>query len=200
MLTFPFTGFVNHLLRREAWARERLQAHQRKTLSIHIAPFGAMHLRIGEDGLLEGVAATDAPPDLRLELKAGTLPGLMRGDDAAVREVKASGDTELAECVQFLFRNLRWDIEEDLSKVIGDAAAHRSVESGRAFYNWQRDGARRMGENFSEYWREESKVLPSRSEVNHFISDVAALRDDIARLEKRIEFLDAQDSAPLSPN
>ena len=199
MLTFPFTGFVNHLLRRESWARERLQKHQRKTLSIHIAPFGAMHLRIGEDGLLEGVTASEAA-DLRLELKAGALPGLMRGDDSAVREVQTSGDTELAECVQFLFRNLRWDIEEDLSKVIGDAAAHRGVDSGRAFYNWQRDGARRMGENFSEYWREENKVLPSRSEVDHFISDVAALRDDIARLEKRVELLDSQPSDPLVPN
>lgn len=198
MLTFPFTGFVNHLLRREAWARERLQAHQRKTLTIQIAPFGAIHLRIGEDGLLEGMAASEAP-DLGLELTAGTLPGLMRGDEAAVREVKVSGDTELAECVQFLFKNLRWDVEEDLSKIIGDAAAHRSVESGRAFYHWQRDGARRMGDNFSEYWREESKVLPSRSEVDHFISDVSVLRDAIARLEKHIEKLEAQNSAPLEP-
>jgi ubiquinone biosynthesis protein UbiJ len=198
MLTFPFIAFVNHLLGHEAWARERLQAHSAKTLAIHIAPFGALSLRIGTDGLLEAAAA-GAPPDLRLDLNAGSMLGLMRGDAAAMREVKIIGDIELAECVQFLFRNLRWDIEEDLSKIVGDAAAHRSVESGRAFFNWQRDSAQRMGENFSEYWREESKVLPSRTEVDHFVAEVSMLRDAIARLEKRIEKLDTPDSKPSNP-
>jgi len=42
------------------------------------------------------------------------------------------GDVALAAEVSWLAENLRWDIEDDLARVIGDAPAHQLAQVGRA--------------------------------------------------------------------
>ena len=184
LFSLPFVGFVNHLLAREEWARERLQPFAGKAVHIRIAPTPTLRLRISAAGMIEAADAGEA--DLALDIRAVTLPGLLRHDEAALREIGIQGDTELAAAVQFLFRNLRWEVEEDLSRVFGDAAAHRLAQSGRAFMAWQRDATARAGENVAEYLQDEARLLVRRHEVEAFGSDLAALRDAVERLEKRI--------------
>ena len=92
-------------------------------------------------------------------------------------------------------RNLRWDIEEDLSRVFGDIAAHRVVETGRKLDNWGRQGAENIARSFAEYWTEERPLIACRAEVAQFARDVDALRDDLARVEKRVERLLAREDA-----
>ncbi len=88
--------------------------------------------------------------------------------------------------MQYLFRHLRWDIEEDLSRVFGDVLAHRMVEQGRLFAAWNREAAEKLAQNLAEYWIEEQPLLAPAAPVRQFLSDVDQLRDDLARLEKRI--------------
>ena len=45
--------------------------------------------------------------------------------------LKIEGDVQLAADVGWLAENLRWDAEEDLSRLIGDAPAHALAEGGR---------------------------------------------------------------------
>src|SRR5690606_14639852 len=97
-------------------------------------------------------------PALTLDIRPGLVPALMRHDEAALREIGIQGDAELAADIQFLFRNLRWDIEDDLSRVFGDVAAHRLAESGRSFMAWQREAAVRLGENLSDYLQDEARL------------------------------------------
>jgi ubiquinone biosynthesis protein UbiJ len=101
-----------------------------------------------------------------------------------------SGDAELAAALQFLFRNLSWDVEEDLARVIGDLAAHRLVNSAREFLTWQKDAAARIGENLAEYLSEEAAMLAPRPELARYAREVAELRDAVERLEKRLERID----------
>jgi ubiquinone biosynthesis protein UbiJ len=46
-----------------------------------------------------------------------------------------------------------------------------------------------MGENIREYLQEESRDAPSRYEVDKFAADVSTLRDDVDRIESRINRL-----------
>jgi ubiquinone biosynthesis protein UbiJ/predicted lipid-binding transport protein (Tim44 family) len=183
VLSQSFTAGVNHLLGREAWARERLLPFAGKCLRVR-AGFADVQARIGEQGLLE---PTQNPPDLQLDIPAGAWFGLMRRDEAAMRAIQVQGVTELAATAQDLFLHLRWDVAEDLSRMVGDVAAQRIVDGGRAILQWQRDAAQRLGENLAEYWGEESRVLATRGEAQSFGDAVATLRDDLARLEKRLE-------------
>ncbi|HUQ29847.1 MAG TPA: hypothetical protein VM051_14720, partial [Usitatibacter sp.] len=103
--------------------------------------------------------------------------------------IELQGDMELAQEVSFLARHLTWDVEEDLSKVVGDIAAHRIVSAARELTRWGRDASLRGAQGAAEYWTEESPLIASRVKVEDFVSEVSRLRDDIERLEKRVERL-----------
>jgi ubiquinone biosynthesis protein UbiJ len=94
-------------------------------------------------------------------------------------------------------RNLRWDAEEDLSRVVGDILAHRLMNAARALKDGQARAWRALGENLSEYFAEEQEVLVNRANLGIFNDELRTLRDDIARLDKRTGRL-ARHVAPAS--
>jgi len=114
------------------------------------------------------------------------LPLLLARDEAALKQVEIEGSAKLAAEVQFLLGHLAWDVEEDLSRLVGDALAHRIVAGGKTFASWQREAATRLAENFAEYWTEEQPLLARPADVENFCREIGALRDDAARLEKRV--------------
>ncbi|MCX7893084.1 MAG: SCP2 sterol-binding domain-containing protein [Burkholderiales bacterium] len=185
MLPNPVIAAINHLLEREDWARERLTPFAGRTVEFRLPPLPDLRLAVLDGGLVGG-ADSALPPDLVVRIPPASVPGILARDEAALREVAIEGDTELARAVQFLFRHLRWDAEEDLARVVGDVPAHRVAEAGRAFAAWNREAAERLGRNFAEYFTEEAGLLARPAEVSRFGAEVDALRDDVERLEKRI--------------
>jgi len=147
-------------------------------------------LRITDNGLL-GRALVETASALVVKIAPGALPFLLARDETARKQVEIEGSADLASAVDHLFRNLTWDFEEDLSKVFGDIIAHRLASSGRALAAWQRDAALRLAENLVEYWTEEQPLLARPADVDNFCRNVDTLRDDVARIEKRIEHLSA---------
>ena len=129
---------------------------------------------------------------------SGSVLGLMRlaGEEGeeAIRDgsVDLAGDTEIAQAFQKLLRYGRPDIEEELSHVIGDAAAHQVGEFARGVSDWARQARSTIGQNISEYLQEESRDVPSRYEVDAFADDVDKLRDDVDRLAAKITHLEEQ--------
>jgi len=91
--------------------------------------------------------------------------------------------------VMFLLRHLRWDAEEELSRFIGDAAAHRLAGMAREVAAWHADAARRLAEGLVEYAAEEKQLLVTRGELEGVAASHARLRDGLERLARRIERL-----------
>ena len=110
---------------------------------------------------------------------------------AAIRDgsLSLSGDAERADRFQRLLMLAKPDLEEELSGVVGDVAAHRLGEMARGLSRWSRDARRTIGENIREYLQEESRDAPSRYEVDRFTAEVNTLRDDVARVEARLNRL-----------
>jgi ubiquinone biosynthesis protein UbiJ len=188
MFTHPGIFALNHLLGAEAWARDKLKPYTGQCVEFRAAPMPALRLNILDTGLLAG-APQDAVPNLVVTIGSGALPALLRGEDALLREIGIEGSADLAGTVQYLFRHLRWDHEEDLSKIFGDALAHRMVEEGRRFAAWNREAMEKLAQNFTEYWTEERPLLVRPAAARQFLADVDQLRDDLARIEKRIDAL-----------
>ncbi len=178
---------VNHLLRGAAWARAELRAHAGKTARFELFPAG-FALTVLETGEVSAAAA-DAVPAVTLRLTPGLMLRLAARDESAWRDVDAAGDTDFAATINQLARNLRWDFEEDLSRVFGDIAAHRMAETGRVFLRWGSQSAEGLARSFTEYWTEERPLIAAARDLGEFNRDVDTLRDDVARLEKRIEIL-----------
>ena len=91
----------------------------------------------------------------------------------------------------FVFRNLRWDAESDLAHWVGDIAAHRLVAVGGQLVRWHQQQAVNLAANLAEYFTEESPSIARRADVADFCRAVAALPDELARLEARIASLEA---------
>ncbi|HEX3096345.1 MAG TPA: SCP2 sterol-binding domain-containing protein [Usitatibacter sp.] len=187
---FPRPGerAVNHVLRGSPLALERLRSHAGRTVAFHVGPI-ALALTIQSTGEVAS-ALPGAPRDLEVRISPFLVPRLAAGEEAAFREIEMEGDAELAQEVSFLVRNLSWDVEEDLSRVVGDIAAHRIVGAARGLARWSRDASLRMAQGAAEYWTEESPLVASRVKVEGFGRDVSELRDAVARLEKRVERLE----------
>ena len=188
MLPHPGILALNHLLEAEAWARDKLKPYAGQCVEFRSPPLPALRLDILDTGLL-GSAAEDAATNLVVTIGAGALPALLRGEDALLREIGIEGNADLAGTVQYLFRHLRWDVAEDLSKVFGDALAERMVNEGRRLAAWNRETTEKLAQNFAEYWTEEQPLLARPAEVRRFLADADQLRDDLARLEKRVDIL-----------
>ena len=132
MVSFPVIAFINHLLAEEQWAREKLASFAGKRVRVTAPGLPDLTFTVCADGMIESTKG-DGDPDLTVALSPAALAKLMQRDESVLQTVSFTGDAELAGALQFLFRHLRWEIEEDLSRVVGDAAAHRIVETGRAF-------------------------------------------------------------------
>lgn len=114
---------LNHVLMQEQAATERLARQMGSVLLFQWQPF-SMGFLVTPAGLLD-LAAPGATPQLSLTLVDGSassiLQTLVRGDRPPVR---IEGDVQLAADVNWLVDNVRWDIEDDLSRIIGDGPAH----------------------------------------------------------------------------
>ena len=176
---------LNHLLRREAWARDKLAPFAGEVVELHMAPLPPLRLAIAESG--QALAAeTGSEATLTITARPGIFAAMSKGEEHLMRAVDISGNARLATEVLALLRYLRWDIEEDLSRVFGDVLAHRMVGTARDFASWQAEAGRRLAENVMEYAIEERRMVVSRAEFDEFAIAVAKLRDDLARLEQHV--------------
>lgn len=73
-----------------------------------------------------------------------------------------------------------------MAAVIGDIPAHRLVKIGRSLADSLQVAARNTAENIREYAVEESAMLVVPADMASFGEAVNRLRDDVARLEKRV--------------
>jgi ubiquinone biosynthesis protein UbiJ len=189
LLDFPFASALNHLLEAEPWARERLAPFSGETVALAAAPLPELRLSILFDGRVAPAADGAAAPSLTVTLGPDALAALVRGEEHFMRAVAVTGNARLASEVMLLVRHLRWDAEEDLSRLAGDVAARRIVEVAGRFGRWQADAVRRLAESLVEYAVEEKHILARRSEIEPLAGRIARLRDAIERLEKRVERL-----------
>jgi ubiquinone biosynthesis protein UbiJ len=181
-------GFVNRLTQAAPVARQRLAKFAGRTALFHVGPLDAAFTVQTTGEVLPAVAG--AARDLEVRLSPFLLPRLAARDESAFRDIEMTGDADFAAEIAFLARNLRWDVEEDLSKVVGDAAAHRAVGTAAATAAWGKDAAGRLAASAAEYFTEESPLIASKVKVAGFIDEVSLLRDAVERLEKRIEHLE----------
>ena len=122
--------FLNHVLMQEKEALDRLARKKGSVLHIRWGLF-ALDLLITPAGLLDR-ADVEAKPDLLVSVAADSpltvLQSMMAGKPPPV---KIEGDVQLAAELGWLTENLRWDFEEDLSRVVGDIPAHAMADAAK---------------------------------------------------------------------
>ncbi len=114
---------LNHVLQQEPAAIERLKRQKGQIAGIE-SSWIAMKLIVTPAGLLD-LAKPDAETDLSLKVldtnPLAILQTLLSGEKP---RMEVAGDVMLAAEVNWLVDHVRWDAEEDLSRIVGDVPAH----------------------------------------------------------------------------
>jgi len=175
-------GALNHLLQQASWARQRLGVFAGRKARFDMPPW-RLAFAVTAEGLFEATREDDV--DVTVALPADTPLVALQGLDRAMAAAHVTGNAEFATELSFVLKNLRWDAEEDLSRVVGDVAAHRIVGVLSRLTLWQKETARNLTENVAEYLSEEARLLVPRHEL-------ASLRDEIEQFGSRIATLEAR--------
>ena len=182
---------INHVLGSEPWACAELSKHASKTILLQL-PFGQLGFCIGNTGRLEALKEIENP-SLALEVSASAFSDLVSSSgnlkEQAFKAVKITGDADLAQLIGRLAGQLRWEYEEDLSKIIGDAPAHFVTSQAKRFATLTQQAILDLQQNLIEYLSEEKKVLLHQRDFESHKIAIQNLRDAVERLDKRISNL-----------
>ena len=179
------THVLQHITSQNNWAKPHLAPYAGRTIQFDFSVIKA-NLLILEDGSLCAAGETSTidavvhiPPSLAMRLLAK--------DDAAKSYIKIDGDVHLATEVSKVLQLMRWDVEEDLSKVVGDIAAFKIGEVSKATFAEAKKQTVNAVEMLTEYWQEEKNILAKKRHVEQFIQEVDKLRNDVERFDKRLQ-------------
>lgn len=104
-------------------------------------------------------------------------------------QVSITGEIGTAQQLLELIRELNTDWEEQIAQWLGDIPAHYLTGSFRQVQEYTQDRFNTLQLNLSEYLQEEARHLPNPIEMELFLDTIDTLRDDLERLEQRIQRL-----------
>ncbi len=192
MLLAPLQSLLNRNIAASSTATALCARLDAKVLALHIdgMPFN-IYFKASADRM-ELATSFEGAPNATL---SGTPLAFMRllgpRPEAALRggSVHIQGDAEIAQAFSELLKHAQPDLEEELSRVIGDVAAHQVGNAARSLLGFVQRAGSTLAQNVSEYLQEEGRDVPSRTEADEFVADVDKLRDDVERMEARIDML-----------
>jgi ubiquinone biosynthesis protein UbiJ len=201
VLTLAIENLLNRNLPHSPRAQELCEALKGKAVRIEAEGLG-WRLdceSLGTSLRLTKAQAAERAPDaeiagslMSLAALAGAHPEevIQRGD------VRIRGDAELAQRFRELAMLLRPDVEEELSKLIGDTPAHQALRLVKAFTGFGRRAMHTGVRNVAEYLAHERGDLVPRAEAEDFYRGVERLREDLDRLEARTRFMEDTETSP----
>lgn len=178
---------LQHITDQNNWAKPHLAPFSGSTIQFDFSVIQA-NLQILEDGSL-CIAGETPQIDATVHIPPSLALRLLAKDEAAKSYIKIDGDVHLATEVSKVLQLMRWDIEEDLSKAVGDIAAFKIGEVSKNTFAEVKKQTVNVAEMLTEYWQEEKNILTKKRHLEQFIQQVDTLRNDVERLEKRLEKL-----------
>ena len=195
MLTQAIENLLNRNLPRSPRARELASSLVGKRVRVEARGLGWVMIAesLNTSIRLTRETTDGQPPDadisgslLNLAALAGSHPEevIQRGD------VTIRGDAEIAQKFRELAMLLKPDVEEELSRLIGDSPAHQALRLVRLATGFGRRAAQTGVRNVAEYLAHERGDLVPRAEAEDFYRGVERLREDLDRVEARVHLIE----------
>lgn len=193
MLTAAIENLLNRNLALSPGARIRCAALQGQRLLVRVTGTG---LQIGIESLGDTLALSRTPVgEFNVTVEGSPINLLALTGDNPERllqsgQVTVRGDAEILQRYRALALLLQPDLEEELSRLVGDLPAHHIGRLARSLWSFGRRAASNTVRNAAEYLAHESPTLVPRAEAEAFMADVDQLREAVDRAAARLRTLE----------
>ncbi|MEO0574652.1 MAG: SCP2 sterol-binding domain-containing protein [Pseudomonadota bacterium] len=190
----PLTLLINKRIAEQTPARDIAESLEGETMAVRVRDTGLAIYMTMINGKLKLSTRYDDEPSVVLSGSPISLAGLAGSDPLQlVRDghIQLSGDAMIGARFQGLLRYAQPDLEDELSNVVGDTAAHTAGNVARGLKSVAGAISSKLHSNMGEYLTEGRETLPSRELFDHFRDEVEVLRDDVARATARVQAINA---------
>jgi ubiquinone biosynthesis protein UbiJ len=177
------------VIEQEKWAHNLLLSREGQIVAISL-PVGNFQLMI-QNGLLANTSDNTGVAAVSLEISQEAIWAFLReGKSGAMKFVRISGDVDFAADLNRLAADLKWEAEEDLAKLIGDAPSRRILLESKKLFQQASLAVDDFKLGLRDYLVNEKNTLLGAQQFNEFKSEIRLLRDQLDRTEKKIIKLD----------
>lgn len=187
-ITGSLEKIFNRYLRMDPETIERLSHLQGKVILILFPDFNLQFYLLPTHNGVQLLNTYAGSVDTTIKTSPFALMRQLKNKDHS--EITIEGDVELGQQIRDLLLQMNIDWEEQLSKITGDVVAHQIGKGFRSLLSWGKQTSHNMQQNVTEYLQEEAQLLPSRKEIEDFLNAVSFLRNDVERLEAKLELLE----------
>ena len=176
------TKLINHLLNQNDWMQTKLKPYNNMIIELEIDTL-SLKFKVSNEGQLN-VGDPEASSDAYIHM---TIKGLIQLITQKKKNgITVKGNLDLANDFSKVIEALEWDMEEDLSRYVGDIPATEITKISKKIFNHTKKNIKNLAENFIEYWQEENKILSKKHDLDIFNGHVDELAEDVDRVEAKI--------------
>ena len=169
---------INHLIQQNPDSRSELAAFADKTLALNIAGL-KLTGRITEEGFL---SASNGFADTEITFRNSAVQKILQGGEPGVGDISLEGD--------LLLGSLRYRASDDLARIfgtqLGNSIGSRAADIGHGI----KQIGRSIAEQIGEFSREPESPVIDAATLSAWMEEVDKLRDDVARLNERLDRLE----------
>ena len=184
---------INRYLALDPELLDKLEAFRGKVIKLEVTgvdkelymfPDGSgIQVSMQHDGPVDTVLRGSLISLFKMGLVSNAANMLLKG------EVEISGDTRLGHQFKNIFSQMDIDWSAPLASLFGDSLSYQLVQSGKSINRWGKDTASSLSMSVAEYLQEESRDAVTETELDMFNESVDKLRDDVDRLQAKINLL-----------
>jgi len=187
-LARAFSAALNRVIALDPEAPSILAKLNGRALEVRLSGPNLGFFLIGRETALEFAAHSDIEPAATLTATPATLAALLiNGGASAPGKLDISGDALVVRTFEQALGALKPDWDEPLARLFGDVAGTQIAGGARALFGWLKERSQGFGRDAVNYLKHESRDLVASQEFEVFSEAVEDLRDDLERLEARIQ-------------
>jgi len=190
LLLKPAELALNAALTQDPETKAKLDQFEQRSIVIDIKDVGQTIVVIVENQQLHLKANSDVEANLKITANAIALARLGQNpDNLFSADIEIHGDVQFAKQLRDLLDGFDFDWEALLAEFTGDTLAYPIAHGLRQATSWAKSTHQSLQQNLAEYLREEARILPDKSQIKDYLTDIDKLRADFDRLEARINRL-----------
>jgi ubiquinone biosynthesis accessory factor UbiJ len=181
---------LNAALSQDRESQAKLEQFEQRSIAIDIKDFGHTIMVIVENQQFHLSANSEIAADLKITANAIALAKLgQHPDNLFSEDIEIHGDVQFAKQLRDLLDGFDFDWEALLAEFTGDTLAYPIAYGLRQAAKWAKSTHQSLQQNMAEYLREEAQLLPDKSQIRDYLTNIDKLRADFDRLEARINRL-----------